>query len=165
MPSVSLALVLLAPSCLRFQEAAAPGGTPSPPPGSLYARDPDVGAAAILFVSGDELWTVPREGGVARRLAAATGLLIVVFLALTVATFARDEEELLYGFPAMFKVALAAPLLAIPLALGVLFCALRVWREKSWTGWGRVRYTVIALSFVAFLWFLEAMNLIGYRFG
>src|SRR5262245_25060060 len=53
--------------------AAASGGPPQTAPGPLYARDPDVGASAILFVSGDELWTVPREGGVARRVAAGAG--------------------------------------------------------------------------------------------
>jgi tricorn protease len=66
--SVSLVLILLAPP-----HAAAPGGTAFPAPSALYARDPDVGAAAILFVSGDELWTVPRAGGVARRVAAGAG--------------------------------------------------------------------------------------------
>jgi tricorn protease len=67
--SLPLALILLAPPHL----AAAPGGAPPPAPGPLYARDPDVGASAILFVSGDEVWTVPREGGVARRVAAGAG--------------------------------------------------------------------------------------------
>ena len=67
--SLSLALILLAPPLL----AAAPGGAPPPAPGPLYARDPDVGASAIFFVSGDDLWTVPREGGVARRVAAGAG--------------------------------------------------------------------------------------------
>src|SRR5262245_24589618 len=66
--SISLVLILLAPP-----HAAAPGGTPFPAPGPLYAREPDVGAAAILFVSGDDLWTVPRAGGVARRVAAGAG--------------------------------------------------------------------------------------------
>jgi tricorn protease len=67
--SLSLALILLAPPHL----SAALGGAPPPAPDSLYARDPDVGASAILFVSGDDLWTVPREGGVARRVAAGAG--------------------------------------------------------------------------------------------
>ena len=55
------------------------------------------------------------------------------------------------GFPAVFKVALAAPLIAIPLTLGVLYLAISVWRERLWTRYGRVRYSVIALVFVAFL--------------
>ncbi|HEX9945078.1 MAG TPA: hypothetical protein VGG03_23965, partial [Thermoanaerobaculia bacterium] len=64
-----LLLVLLAPSHL----AAAPTVAPPPTPGPLYAREPDVGASAIVFVSGDDLWTVPREGGVARHVAAGEG--------------------------------------------------------------------------------------------
>src|SRR5262245_293052 len=66
--SVSLVLILLAPP-----HAAAPGGSPFPEPSPLYAREPDVGAATILFVSGDDLWMVPRAGGVARRVAAGAG--------------------------------------------------------------------------------------------
>lgn len=69
MRSFSLALIQLA----QGHVAVAPGGTPFSVPSALYARDPDVGTAEILFVSADELWSVPREGGVARRLAAGAG--------------------------------------------------------------------------------------------
>jgi tricorn protease len=62
--SLSLAFVLLAAP----QPGVASGDTPT-----LYARDPDVGASAILFVSGDDLWMVPREGGMARRVSAGPG--------------------------------------------------------------------------------------------
>src|SRR5687768_15512204 len=66
----SLALVLLVPSHV----AGAPGGgAPPVGPREFYARDPDVGTSAILFGSGDDLWMVPREGGVARRVAAGAG--------------------------------------------------------------------------------------------
>ena len=101
----------------------------------------------------------------ARRLAAATGLVTLVFVALLGATVASSIDELMYGFPAVFRVALAAPLIAIPLTLGVLYLAMRVWKERLWTRYGRVRYSVIALVFVAFLLVLQAVNLIGYRFG
>jgi CubicO group peptidase (beta-lactamase class C family) len=101
----------------------------------------------------------------ARRLAAATGLVTLVFVALLGATVASSMDELMYGFPPVFRVALAAPLIAIPLTLGVLYLAFRVWKERLWTRYGRIRYSVIALSFVAFLWVLQSVNLIGYRFG
>ena len=101
----------------------------------------------------------------ARRLAGATGLVTLVFVALLGATVAASIDELMYGFPAVFRIALAAPLIAIPLTLGVLYLAVRVWKEPLWTRYGRVRYSVIAVVFVAFLLVLQAVNLIGYRFG
>jgi len=70
-------LYVLGASCLGATNTPPPttaGGTRPPAPAPLfYARDPDAGASAILFVSGDELWTVPREGGVARRVPAGAG--------------------------------------------------------------------------------------------
>ena len=111
----------------------------------------------------DRAATPTRRG--ARRLAAAAGLVFLVFLILTVATFAASLNDLLYGFPKIFYVALAAPLILIPLVLGVLYFAVRSWKDPSWTRFGRLRYAFVAVVFVALLLVLNAVNLIGYRFG
>jgi CubicO group peptidase (beta-lactamase class C family) len=125
--------------------------------------------SAAAIVGALRRWKADRAGSPsarrARRLAALTGLVLLVFLGLVAATVASSMDDLMYGFPPIFRVALVGPLLAIPLTLAVLVCAFVVWREKLWTRWGRVRYSVIALSFAAFLWTLGFVNLIGYRFG
>lgn len=101
----------------------------------------------------------------ARRLAALLALCNLTFMILLVATFAKDISQLLYGWPAVFKVALAFPLLAIPLTLGVVWFAVRAWKDGFWTRYGRVQYTVIALASIGFLWSLNFLNLVGYHFG
>lgn len=41
--------------------------------GTLLLRQPNVSKQHIVFVHGDDLWVVPREGGDARRLTSAVG--------------------------------------------------------------------------------------------
>ncbi len=101
----------------------------------------------------------------ARRLAALLGLCNLTFLILLGVTFAKDIDQLLYGWPAVFKVALAFPLFAIPLTLGVTWFAVRAWKDGFWTRYGRIQYTVIALASIGFLWSLNFLNLVGYKFG
>ncbi|HUS25685.1 MAG TPA: serine hydrolase domain-containing protein [Candidatus Binatia bacterium] len=107
----------------------------------------------------------PRAARGARWLAAAAGLVNLVFLVLLVLTFSGEIDELIYAWPPVFKAALAFPLIAIPLTLAMLWLAVRAWREGWWTGWARARYTVVALLFAAFLWSLNFMNLVGYKFS
>ena len=123
----------------------------------------------VAVVSAVRHWKADRASAPvargARRLAALTGLCHLVFLALLVATFSTDLDELIYAWPPVFKVALAFPLLAIPLTAGLLYCAFRAWRGGFWTRYARIQYSVIALMSVAFLWSLNFLNLVGYKFG
>ena len=41
--------------------------------GTLLLREPSVSKQHIVFVHGDDLWVVSREGGDARRLTTAVG--------------------------------------------------------------------------------------------
>ncbi len=101
----------------------------------------------------------------ARRLAALTGLCHLVFLMLLVGALAAGIDDLIYALPVLFKVSLTFPLLAIPLTLGMLYFVFRAWQDGFWTRYGRIQYTVIAMMSVAFLWSLNFMNLVGYKFG
>src|SRR6185436_11540050 len=101
--------------------------------------------SVVAIVSALRGWKADRAAPAtarrARRLAAATGLVTLVFMALLGATVASSMDQLMYGFPAVFRVALAAPLIAIPLTLGVVYLAFRVWRERLWTRYGRIWYS------------------------
>jgi CubicO group peptidase (beta-lactamase class C family) len=126
-------------------------------------------AMVVSLVSVVRNWKADRSAPAAarnaRRLAALTALTFVVFLVLVVATFSADIDQLIYKWPPVFKVALAFPLLAIPLTLGVLYFAVRAWREGFWTRYGRIQYGIIAIAFTLFLWSLNYVNLVGYKFG
>lgn len=101
----------------------------------------------------------------ARRVAAATGLLLILFTILLVGSIAAGIDSLFMGYPLTFKLALVLPLLAIPLALATLVFAVKAWREGWWTRYGRAQYSVIALFGLLFLWSLSTVNLIGWNFG
>jgi tricorn protease len=58
-----------APAKSALQSSAA-----SAEPDAVMLRYPDVSASEIVFVYADDLWLVPREGGVARPLASPSGL-------------------------------------------------------------------------------------------
>src|SRR5262249_33798537 len=55
-------------------------------------------------------------------------------------------------------------LLGALLTLGVVRCAVLVWRDRVWTLWGRLFYTLVAVAALAFVWELAYWNLLGYRF-
>ena len=74
-------------------------------------------------------------------------------------------NDVVYGMPAMFTDALALPLVCIPLTAAVVWFALLAWRNGFWTRYGRIQYTVIAATSVAFLWSLYFWNLLGFKFG
>ncbi|HZP13355.1 MAG TPA: serine hydrolase domain-containing protein [Nevskiaceae bacterium] len=125
----------------------------------------------IALVSALRNWKRDREGDPsalrARRIAGLLGLLQILFLVGLIVPIAslRDMNEIVYGLPWLFHTALWLPLICIPLTAAVLWFALKAWRNRFWTGYGRTQFTVIALSSAAFLWSLNFWNLLGFRFG
>lgn len=101
----------------------------------------------------------------ARRAAALLGLLYAAFLAALTIALSAGIDELIYQLPTALYVALAFPLLAIPVTAVVVWFALKAWREGWWSAYGRVQYSVIAFGSLAFLWSLNYWNLLGYRIG
>ena len=101
----------------------------------------------------------------ARRLAALVAALHLVFLVFAGIAVAGLVEDELGDLPASFHVALALPLIAIPLTLALVFFAGRAWKQGWWTRYGRVQYTVIVIGSTVFLWLLNYANLVGYKFG
>jgi hypothetical protein len=99
----------------------------------------------------------------ARWLAGIMGLLFVLFLVLVFSAIS-DQKALMAGVPAMLKIALGFPLMAAVLALGVLFFVIKAWQKKYWTRCHRLHYTLVFLAALAFLWFLNNWNLLGWRF-
>ena len=59
---------LLLAASMTPAASAAQGG-----PGTRFLRQPDVSAEHIAFVHANDVWIVPRQGGVARRLTSDDG--------------------------------------------------------------------------------------------
>jgi hypothetical protein len=123
----------------------------------------------VAIVSALRHWKADRAAEPAatraRRLAAllsAVHLLFLGFIGILALTLARNPFS---EVPGSFKAGLVLPLLAIPLTLLVLWFAVQAWRAGWWTRYGRAQYTAVVLGSVAFLWLLNYVNLIGYKFG
>lgn len=123
----------------------------------------------VAIVSALRHWKTDRTAAPkarhARRLAAAASVLQLAFVVLAGVFIAAGMDELIFGFPTGFKVALALPVLAIPLTLAVVYLAWQVWKNGYWTRYSRIQYSVIALFSVLFLWSLNTVNLVGWNFG
>jgi CubicO group peptidase (beta-lactamase class C family) len=98
----------------------------------------------------------------ARWLAGLMSACFLVFLVLLAATLG-NSNEVMFGVPPLFKIALAFPLIGAALAVVMLGYTLLAWFKKYWYGCRRLTYTLILLAAVAFLWLLYFYNLIGWR--
>jgi CubicO group peptidase (beta-lactamase class C family) len=99
----------------------------------------------------------------ARWLAGLMSALFIVFLLLVLAALS-DQKAAMVGLPPMLKIGLALPLIAAVLAAGVLFFVIKAWTRKYWTRCHRLHYTLVFVAALAFLWFLNFWNLLGWRY-
>ncbi len=99
----------------------------------------------------------------ARWLAGGMSGLFIIF-GFFVAAAVSDQVEVMMGVPKMLKIGLALPLVAALLGLGVLFFTLKAWLRRYWTRCQRVHYTLVFIAALAFLWFLNYWNLLGWKF-
>ena len=60
---------------------------------------------------------------------------------------------------------LTLPLIGLALTALAVVLAVRVWREKYWTRGARLLHTAGVVAAIAFVWFLNYWNLLGYRIG
>jgi CubicO group peptidase (beta-lactamase class C family) len=101
----------------------------------------------------------------ARWALAAAGVLLIGFLLGIVISVAGGIDELIFGYPTAFYVALALPLLALlPTALAIYY-AVQLWRTRAWTLGARVHYSAALVTVLLFFLVLNYWNLIGYRIG
>jgi hypothetical protein len=71
---------------------------------------------------------------------------------------------LLFGVPLFIKALLVLPMLAALLTVGVLVLTVLAWKDGYWGIAGRVHYTLVTVAALAFLWSLNFMNLLGWKF-
>lgn len=72
--------------------------------------------------------------------------------------------SLIYGMSREMILLLWLPIVAIPVTLGVLYYARTIWKRGVWNRFGRIYYTGIALSCLAFYVFLYHWNLLGFNY-
>jgi len=107
----------------------------------------------------------PKGARWARLNLGALGALNLVFVAGFASILAAGLDELIFGLPRGLYAVLTLPLLGLLLDGLALFLLVRVWRERYWTRATRLLHSAGIVAAIAFVWFLNYWNLLGYRIG
>jgi CubicO group peptidase (beta-lactamase class C family) len=118
------------------------------------------GSVAHVSIAGRRV-RADHVGRLAHILAGAVGALFVLF---TLGLLLSNPGDIIYGVTPALVFALTLGLIGVILTVGVVICAVVVWREHIWTLAGRIFYTLVTLAAVAFVAELALWNLLGYRF-
>jgi len=140
-----------------------------------------LGVTALLFLSAFLAGLVrslrhrpPSEGAVSRMgrgawaLAGLVGALNLLFVAALFITAGGTPEggigESTYGVPPVQVALLTIPVLTAALAAVMLVLTASAWRRRWWSVFGRIHYSLVTLAALAFVWFADYWNLLGFRF-
>lgn len=121
--------------------------------------------ASIRFIrnrrpSGDRK-PAPRGARVAHWIIVGISVLNLLFV---VGTVLWGNPVPLFGVSMIYKIVLGLGVLAAVLTVGALVYAALAWKNSYWGIAGRVYYTLVTAAAVAFVWFLNYWNLLGWRF-
>src|SRR5215204_2864284 len=69
-----------------------------------------------------------------------------------------------FGVSMIYRIVLGLGVLAAVLTVGALIYSALAWKRSYWGIATRVHYTLVTVAAVAFVWFLNYWNLLGWRF-
>ena len=93
------------------------------------------------------------------------GALNVDFLVAFASIFAAGMDDIVFALPKGLYAVLTLPLVGLALTALAVVLVVRVWRDRCWTRGSRLLHTAGVVAAVAFVWFLNFWNLLGYRIG
>jgi hypothetical protein len=70
----------------------------------------------------------------------------------------------LFGVSPIFRIVLGLGVVSAALTAVALVCAVLAWKDRYGSVAGRVYYTMVTAAALAFVWFLNFWNLLGWRF-
>ena len=101
---------------------------------------------------------------VARWLAFLVAALDLLALAVFLVLFTGSGEAIFYGQMSTINVMLSAWLVAAILTVPLLVFAVLSWKNRYWRVASRVHFTLVTVAALAFVWFLNYWNLLGFRY-
>ncbi len=104
--------------------------------------------------------SMPRGGLVASWIILGISILNPLFVAGNVLW----GEQIAFGIPCAYKIVLGLGVLSALLTVGALVYVVLAWKNRYWGVASRVYYTLVTLAAVAFVWFLNNWNLLGWRY-
>ena len=109
--------------------------------------------------SGDQN-PAPRGARIAYRLIVGISVLSFLFVA---GTFVWGSQ-IVFGIPLIYKFVMGLGVLSAVLTVGALVYAVLAWKNSYWGIAFRAYYTLVTVAAVAFVWFLNQWNLLGWRY-
>lgn len=108
----------------------------------------------------------PASGGarVAGWIILGICLLNLLFLVGIALWFRPERPSELHGLSLTIEVVLGLGVLAAVLTIGALVYTALAWKSRYWGIAGRAYYTLVTIAAVAFVWFLNYWNWLGWRF-
>ena len=127
-----------------------------------------VPVAAIRFMrnrrAGGARGPVPRGARVAGWIILGISLLNLLFLAGIAIWFRPMRPSELHGLSVIVEIVLGLGVMAAVLTAGALVFTILAWKNRYWGIAGRAYYTLVTIAAVAFVWFLNYWNWLGWRF-
>jgi CubicO group peptidase (beta-lactamase class C family) len=103
----------------------------------------------------------PRGARVAYWIIMGICVLNLLFVVGTVLWF---NPVPVFGVSIIYRIVLGVGVLAAVLTIGALIYSALAWKNSYWGIVARVHYTLVTLAALAFVWFLNYWNLLGWRF-
>ena len=97
---------------------------------------------------------------VATRLIVGVSLLNLLFIVGNV----MWGEQIVFGIPFAYKLTLGLGVLSALLTVAAVVYCILAWKDRYWGSAYRIYYTLVTLAAVAFVWFLNQWNLLGWRY-
>ena len=153
---------------LAFEKLAwyeAPGFNMALAAGCVLAFLSMIAVASIRFIrnrrlSGDRK-PAPSGARVAYGIVVGLSALNLLFV---VGTVLWGNPVPLFGVSLIYKIVLGLGVLSAVLTVGALIYSVLAWKRGYWGIAARVHYTLVTVAALAFVWFLNFWNLLGWRF-
>ena len=92
------------------------------------------------------------------------GGICILNLLFVVGTVLWGNPVPLFGVSMIYKIVLGVGVLSAVLTVGALIYGVLAWKDGYWGIATRVYYTLVTVAALAFVWFLNYWNLLGWRF-
>jgi len=73
-------------------------------------------------------------------------------------------QQIVFGIPLIYKLVMGLGVLSAILTIGALIYTVLVWKNSYWSNTFRIYYTLVTICAIAFIWFLNQWNLLGWRY-
>ncbi len=112
----------------------------------------------------DDRQPAPRGARVSYWIILGICLLNLLFVVGVALSFPPIQPSELHGISLFLEILMGLGVLAAVLTVGALVYTVLAWKNSYWGGAFRVYYTLVTIAAVAFVWFLNYWNWLGWRY-